>query len=118
MQVGNWQRLRLSTLAGLALLASSSLAAAQSIPGRPDAKAGAMLANKVCSNCHLTGAGAQIQAQADVPSFKEIANRPDQSAEAIIAGVLLPKHPMPEIQLTRDERDHLAAYILTLRSVD
>jgi hypothetical protein len=32
-----------------------------------------------------------------------------------MAAIMLPKHPMPAIPLTKNELDDLAAYILTLR---
>ena len=93
---------------------------AQVIPGRPNAEAGAELAQKVCSNCHLTGAaaGEGSSANVDVPSFKQIANMQGQTAEAISGAIALPAHPMPMIQLTREETGHLTEYILSLRESD
>ena len=81
----------------------------------PDAMNGKELASRLCSNCHLVGSGQQQQANADVPSFYEIANKQDQTAGAIMAHIMLPKHPMPVIPLTKKELSDLAAYILTLR---
>ena len=57
----------------------------------------------------------QQQANADVPSFHEIANKEGQSAGAIMAHIMLPKHPMPTIPLTKSELADLSAYILSLR---
>jgi mono/diheme cytochrome c family protein len=68
-----------------------------------------------CSNCHLIGTGDQRQANADVPSFPEIANKEGQTAGSIMAHIVLPKHPMPSIPLTQAELADLSAYILTLR---
>ena len=51
----------------------------------------------------------------DVPSFHEIANRQDQSTGAIVSHIVLPKHPMPQIPLTKSELADLAAYIMSLR---
>ena len=80
---------------------------------------GKVLAEKLCTNCHLVGSAQQQQpANADVPSFKEIADREDQSAGAITARIMLPKHPMPQIPLTKAELADLAAYILSLRDGD
>ena len=77
------------------------------------------LAEKLCTNCHLVGSAQQQQpANADVPSFKEIADREDQTAGAITARIMLPKHPMPQIPLTKAELADLAAYILSLRDGD
>jgi hypothetical protein len=52
---------------------------------------------------------------ADIPSFHEIANMQGQTAGAIMAHIVLPKHPMPTIPLTKSELTDLAAYILSLR---
>ena len=81
--------------------------------------AGQESAEKLCTNCHLVGSAQQQQpANADVPSFKEIADREDQTAGAITARIMLPKHPMPQIPLTKAELADLAAYILSLRDGD
>ena len=77
------------------------------------------LAETFCTNCYLVGSAQQQQpANADVPSFQEIANREDQTAGAITARIMLPKHPMPQIPLTKAELADLAAYILSLRDGD
>jgi len=80
----------------------------------PDPVHGQSLAEKLCSNCHLVGTG-QTQAQADVPSFREIANQAGETEGSILAKIVLPKHPMPTIPLTKSELADLAAYIMTLR---
>jgi hypothetical protein len=49
-----------------------------------DAGHGKQLASRLCSNCHLIGDFEQQQANADVPSFQEIANKAGQSAGAIM----------------------------------
>lgn len=102
-------------LAALALPLFASLALA-GVTSKPDPVQGKVLAEKLCTNCHLVGSAQQQQpANADVPSFKEIAEREDQSAGAIAARIMLPKHPMPQIPLTKAELADLAAYILSLR---
>lgn len=104
----------------LALLLAAAPAQAQKVPGQPDAATGAALAGRLCSNCHLTGTDtAQHKTMpADVPSFKEIANIPGQTRAAIVTAITLPKHPMPTIQLTRDELGDLAEYIISLRQTN
>ena len=102
-------------LAALALPLFASLALA-GVTSKPDPVQGKILAEKLCTNCHLVSSAQQQQpANADVPSFKEIAEREDQSAGAIAARIMLPKHPMPQIPLTKAELADLAAYILGLR---
>ncbi|HEY5732185.1 MAG TPA: c-type cytochrome [Methyloceanibacter sp.] len=101
--------------AALALPLFASLALA-GVTSKPDPVQGKILAEKLCTNCHLVESAQQQQpANADVPSFKEIAEREDQSAGAIAARIMLPKHPMPQIPLTKAELADLAAYILSLR---
>ncbi len=101
-----------STLLSL-FMAGAAFAA--KIPGQPDPEHGKTLAESLCSNCHLVGAGTQEHVNADVPSFREIANVPGRTAGDIIGFIILPKHPMPEIPLTKAELADLAAYIVSLR---
>ena len=72
------------------------------------------LAERICSNCHLVSTE-QKQANVDIPSFREIANKSAQTEGAIMAHIVLPKHPMPTIPITKSELADLAAYIMTLR---
>jgi mono/diheme cytochrome c family protein len=99
-------------LAGVLLLASG-LASAGPV-GRYDPFKGKELAKQLCANCHLVDSQQQ-EANVDVPSFNEIANKEGQTAGAIMAHIMLPKHPMPTIPLTQDELSDLAAYILSMR---
>jgi mono/diheme cytochrome c family protein len=82
--------------------------------GKYDPFKGKELAKQLCANCHLVDSQ-QEQTNADVPSFNEIANKDGQTAGAIMAHIMLPKHPMPTIPLTQDELSDLAAYILSMR---
>ena len=90
-------------------------ALAATIPGQPDPEHGKALAESLCSNCHLVGAGTQEHVNADVPSFREIANMEGQTTGDIMGHIMLPKHPMPQIPLTKAELADLAAYIISLR---
>ena len=92
-------------LTALALPAFASLALA-GVTSKPDPVQGKFLAEKLCTNCHLVGSAQQQQpANADVPSFKEIAGREDQSAGAITARIMLPKHPMLKIVVKELHKD-------------
>ncbi len=84
-------------------------------PAKPDPERGKEVAERVCTNCHLVS-DRQTKAVADVPSFAAIARQPDQSEEAIMARIILPKHPMPVIPITKSELEDVAAYIMSLRS--
>ena len=100
--------------AWLSLLVAG-VAFAATIPGQPDPEHGKTLAQSLCSNCHLLGAGTQEHVNADVPSFREIANKEGQTAGDIMGHIMLPKHTMPQIPLTKAELTDLAAYIMSLR---
>jgi mono/diheme cytochrome c family protein len=104
---------RVVFIASVPLLVAGLGLAAQ-IPGQPDPIHGKELAQQLCSNCHLVDTQQQ-QTNADVPSFNEIANKEGQTAGAIMAHIVLPKHPMPTIPLTQSELADLTAYILSMR---
>ena len=99
----------------LPLLLPAGFAIGAPLPGQPDAVQGKALAESLCTNCHLVGSTQQQHVNADVPSFHEIGNREGQTAGAITAHIILPKHPMPQIPLTKSELADLSAYILSLR---
>jgi mono/diheme cytochrome c family protein len=90
-------------------------AALAGVTSKPDPEHGKDLAERLCSNCHLVQAG-QEHANADVPTFHEIANMKGQTEGMIIAHIIIPKHPMPVIPITKSELADLAAYIMTLRN--
>jgi mono/diheme cytochrome c family protein len=102
----------------LLLLSLSMFAAGPSQAGpvtsAPDPEHGQALAKRLCSNCHLVESG-QTHAVADVPSFHEIANMEGQTEGAIMGKIVIPKHPMPVIPITKSELTDLAAYIMTMK---
>lgn len=105
---------------GAALLVSTiclgvSVASAQPIPGKPDPAAGAELAAKLCSNCHVSKATSGAPVKADVPTFKEIANQEGRTEASIAGKIILPPHPMPAINLSRTDIAHLVAYVMSLK---
>jgi mono/diheme cytochrome c family protein len=106
---------RIIATLGLALPFAVTQAFDQPGTSAPDPEYGKKLAGNLCSNCHLVGIGEPRQANADIPSFHESANKEGQTAGSIMAHIVLPKHPMPSIPLTQGEFADLAAYILTLR---
>jgi len=106
----------MNALSLLLTLLLATPAFAGPVTNAPDPTHGQELASKLCSN--LVGSGQQEQANADVPSFHEIANKQGQTAGAIMAHIVLPKHPMPTIPLTKSELADLSAYILSLRDKD
>lgn len=100
------------TVMGLGVVLTASASYAQLV----SAKAGQELAEKLCTSCHIVGKEpANASMPSDVPSFTEIANRPDQTAVRIAGRIVIPHPAMPQIQLSRQEIADLAAYILSLR---
>ena len=76
-----------------------------------DADHGETLAKRWCAACHIV-APDQTHGQDNVPPFATIAKIPGFNAD-LIARFLMNPHPkMPDMQLTRDEADDLAAYIV------
>jgi mono/diheme cytochrome c family protein len=100
---------------GASVLLGTGLAFAGPVTSEPDPAHGQDLAARLCSNCHLVGSIQQEHANVDIPSFHEIANTEMQTQGSIMAHIVLPKHPMPEIPLTKSELADLAAYIMSLR---
>jgi len=97
--------LRRAAVAGLAALTLTADAYAA------DVDHGETLAKRWCAACHIV-APDQSHGQDNVPPFATIANIPGFNAD-LIARFLMNPHPkMPDIQLSRDEADDLAAYIV------
>jgi mono/diheme cytochrome c family protein len=96
-------------------LFGAGLAFAGQVTSRADPTHGKDLASRLCSNCHLIGTNQQEHANVDVPSFREIANEEGQTEGSIMGHIMLPKHPMPTIPLTKSEVGDLASYIMSLR---
>jgi mono/diheme cytochrome c family protein len=84
------------------------------VTSAPDPEHGKELAQRLCSNCHLVESG-QEHAIVDVPSFHEIANMEGQTEGSIMAKIVIPKHPMPVIPITKSELADLAAYIMSMK---
>jgi mono/diheme cytochrome c family protein len=84
----------------------------------PDPKNGLVLGRKLCSMCHLIGEQPSAAVPVDVPSFPSIANRPNQSADALTNWLVAPHAPMPDPHLTRKEIRDIAQYILSLRTTE
>jgi len=80
-----------------------------------DPAAGKATAMKWCASCHLVEEGQATAPAAGVPSFAAIAAKPDQNADRIAGAIVAPHPPMPDLQLSRQQINDLAAYILTLR---
>ena len=107
---------RVAIGAGFSILVATLSGVAVRAQLRPEPSKGHALAERLCTSCHIVNkAAAGAAVSADVPSFSAIANRPNQTVEAIAGRIVIPHPPMPSIQLTRAEIADLAAYILSLR---
>jgi mono/diheme cytochrome c family protein len=84
-----------------------------------DVPSGQQAARALCVNCHIVEpGGAKAEVTAGVPSFMAIASKPGQTGEKLKAFMLSPHPPMPQVQLTNNELENLAAYILTLKGAN
>jgi mono/diheme cytochrome c family protein len=89
-------------LAGLTFAANACAA---------DVDHGETLAKRWCAACHIV-APDQIHGQDNVPPFATIAKIPGFDANAIAHFLMNPHPKMPDMQLSRDEAEDLAAYIV------
>jgi mono/diheme cytochrome c family protein len=91
-------------------VAAAVLAALTATANAADVEHGETLAKRWCAACHVV-APDQTHGQDNVPPFATIAKIPGFNAD-LIARFLMNPHPkMPDMQLSRDEADDLAAYI-------
>ena len=100
------------------LLRALALALAFATPGLGPAHAadvayGEQLARRWCASCHVVAAD-QTHGADNVPSFAAIAKMSGFTAERLAAFLRDPHPKMPDMQLTTDEAEALAAYILSL----
>jgi mono/diheme cytochrome c family protein len=80
-----------------------------------DVTAGRSLAERWCSNCHVVGPAQQRGTSIGVPPFSAIAQMSSTTPMSLPAFLMTPHPPMPDLHLTRDEIDDVAAYILSLK---
>ena len=95
------------TAAGFVVFATASAMAA-------DAASGETLARRWCAPCHVV-AKDQKQPTAEATPFAVIAKRPKFDAGYIALYLLAPHPRMPDMSLSRNEAQDLAAYISTLK---
>jgi mono/diheme cytochrome c family protein len=98
----------------LATLAAGALVVATSPGYAADAQHGLDLAKRWCAACHLVSPD-QKTASADVPPFATIARSPHFSARALAYFLLDPHPKMPDLPLSRNAANDIAAYIESLR---
>ncbi len=105
------RRMNRQIVSALLSLVFAPLAAASGWAADPDS--GRALARHVCAVCHVVAAG-QPKATPDAPAFAKIARSPKFRARG--AAFVLERHPrMPNLALTLEQGEDVAAYIRTLR---
>ena len=103
------------------LMAGSTLALGQDLPGPPDPVAGHRLALLLCAPCHVVATDQEQPPMLDnpAPAFLAIANRPD-TTEASLRRFLLTTHrttsKMPNPELADYQMNAIVAYLLSLKS--
>lgn len=95
-----------TTAAAASLWIVAGAAAAQPADGRK-------LARTQCAACHDVGVGKQAQGN-EGPSFHDIAKMPSTTELSLKVFLRSSHRNMPNLMLTADEIDALAAYILEL----
>jgi mono/diheme cytochrome c family protein len=91
---------------------SSQLAAAQD-PGDPIA--GHKLAQTWCDSCHVVDSGQRRGTSNGAPPFAAVAAMKSTTFMGLEAFLQTPHARMPDLHLSRDEIDDVAAYIISLK---
>lgn len=94
------------------LTAAAVLAALPALAA--DARHGLDLATRWCASCHVI-APSQNSANADAPPFATIAKARNFNARALAYFLLDPHPKMPDLGLSRQAANDIAAYIETLK---
>lgn len=107
--------IRLLFVTAAVVAASAQAPAAAQMP--PNVKAGRQVAEKLCVGCHIvTPDPPNTTVSADIPAFQTIANRTGQTVDTVVGAILIPHPPMPNTNLSREEVNNVAAYIMSLKS--
>lgn len=101
--------MRIATIATLTFLLAAP-AAGSADQGSP--AAGRMVAQEQCIECHAIEQGEAAKSQA--PSFFEVAQS-EHNARSIRVFLRTPHATMPNIVLSNDQIEDVAAYIMSLR---
>ena len=97
------------------LLAAAAWASPAFAQQQPDARIGERLARQWCASCHLVAADQRAPAPDTAPPFASIAARPNATPGALRTIIQMPYPRMPQIALSREEVEHVIAYIASLK---
>ncbi|MCW5745532.1 MAG: c-type cytochrome [Alphaproteobacteria bacterium] len=103
--------MRRAALAG-PLLAVAGLAQAADPPA--DLENGRAVARTWCAQCHAVERGESQRADG-VPTFTGLANDPRNTSDRLRAFLTQPHGRMPDLSLSRQNRDDVIGYLLSLR---
>lgn len=106
---------RSGTVLLLALAAVATMPRPVAAAEYGDAKRGAEIAGRLCSNCHAVPDAIQPSAADAAPPFIAIAERPDLTEAALQTTLTAPHGPMPTATLSRQERADVITYLLSLK---
>lgn len=104
------------TMAIASLLAMASPAKAQAPVFIPTPQAGYALADKLCKGCHLLEGSVVPSLPTGVPSMRAIANKAGQTGGRISDTLMMPTHPMPDLQMTSEEIANIVTFLESLRT--
>ena len=76
---------------------------------------GFRFAQDVCSECHSVSPEGSLSPNSDALSFKDIANIPGMSAQALYVWFRSPHPTMPNLALEIQDEEDVFAYILSLK---
>ena len=99
------------TVAAIAALLAVAPAAAQTVP--PDPAQGRTIATTWCVGCHVIDREGRLGNDAG-PPFTGLAGDPARTESTLRAFLTEPHDPMPALSLSREEIEHLIAYIRSL----
>jgi mono/diheme cytochrome c family protein len=100
-------------LLGVVVLLPLRKLAAQT-EGDPDA--GRKLAQTWCVNCHIVDASQRSGSSTGAPSFPAIAAMKTTTFMGLQAFLQTPHDRMPDLHLSRDEIDDIAAFVVSLKN--
>ncbi|MGD0866079.1 MAG: c-type cytochrome [Rhizomicrobium sp.] len=99
----------------VAILFSVAFVSGAAAQEQGNSKKGSALAASVCAQCHAVRNGEFRSPNPMAPSFSSVAAWPGMTDRALRVWLQTSHPSMPNIMLTGDERNDIAAYIMTLK---
>ena len=82
-----------------------------------DVAAGLTFAKRICAECHALTEGEAKSPNKDAPPFAKVAATPGMNGRALSAWLQTSHPTMPNLILTKKDRDDVIAYITSLKPV-